>query len=255
MRIGLCLSGGGARGAFHMGVLKAFDEHSIKISVLSGCSAGALVGSLYAAGVKPESMISLAVSTRWFDFLKPKLPDKGLMGMEYLEIVLKKHIPIDDFNSLEIPIRVVATNVSKGIIRVFDHGPLIDAILASCSIPLLFKPIVIDEELYLDGGILLNLPATTIKDACDFLIGVNLLPLVPVKLDAVDTSFKLMNRVLELSVHNSSKFQIRQCDLLIESPEIASFSRYDLTSAEYLFQLGYLNCLQNIDAILEVSNN
>ncbi len=246
MKVGLCLSGGGARGAFHMGVLKALDEKKVPISIIAGCSAGALVGSLYSAGVKPDEMISLAVSTRWFDFVKPALPNKGLIGMDYLRYILRKYIPFDDFKTLSIPLKVVATNLSAAKIRIFDSGPVIEAILASCSIPFLFKPVVIKQELYLDGGILLNLPAEVIRNDCDFLIGVSLMPVAPLSSDKMNSSFKLINRVLELSIHNSSQNQLSLCDLIITKLELSTYSRFDLKAAEELYVLGYEACLDQI---------
>jgi NTE family protein len=252
MRIGICLSGGGARGAFHMGVLQAFDESGIKISILSGCSAGALVGSLYAAGIKPDSMLSLAVATRWFNFLKPSFPNRGLIGMDYLEYILKKNIPHDNFSELNIPIKITATNISKGTLKVFDTGEIIRPVLASCSVPMLFKPILIDDEFYLDGGILMNLPAHIIRDECDFLIGVSLMPLQAMSMTELNSSFKLMARILELSVNNNSKSQMLICDMMIETLDISPFSRFDLRGADSLFKLGYHCSMQKMEEIKSV---
>lgn len=249
MRIGLCLSGGGVRGAFHMGVLQAFDESELKLSIISGCSAGALIGSLYAAGVKPQEMLSLAANTRWFNFLKPSLPNKGLISMDYLGFILRKNIPSNNFSDLNIPLKVTATNITKGILRIFDKGEIYKPVLASCSVPLLFKPIVIDGDVYLDGGILMNLPAHIIRNECDYLIGVSLMPLQPIAQDELNSSFKLLTRILELSVNNNSKEQITLCDAIIESPEISSFSRYDLKGTEELFNLGYYTGLQKMSEI------
>lgn len=249
MRIGLCLSGGGVRGAFHMGVLQAFDESELKLSIISGCSAGALIGSLYAAGVNPQEMLSLAVSTRWFNFLKPSLPNKGLISMDYLGFILRKNIPSNNFSDLNIPLKVTATNITKGILRIFDKGEIYKPVLASCSVPLLFKPILIDGDVYLDGGILMNLPAHIIRNECEYLIGVSLMPLQPIAPDELNSSFKLLTRILELSVNNNSKEQMTLCDAIIESPEISAFSRYDLKGTEELFNLGYYTGLQKMNEI------
>lgn len=249
MQVGLCLSGGGARGAFHMGVLQALDEKEIDISIIAGCSAGALVGSLYAAGVEPRDMLKLAVSTRWFSFLQPSFPNRGLMPLDYLEFVLKKHIPHNSFQKLNIQLKIVATNISKGTLRVFDEGEIIKPVLSSCSVPLLFKPIVMDGDIYLDGGILMNLPACIIRKECDFLIGVSLMPIQAVTINEINSSYKILTRILELSVNNNSKTQMALCDLMIESNDISGFSRFDLKGAEDLFQLGYITCLQKVQDI------
>jgi NTE family protein len=249
MKIGLCLSGGGARGAYHIGVLKALDEGHIKVHIMSGCSAGALIASLYSAGVKPETMFSLAISTSWLNFVRPGLPDKGLIGMEYLKYILNKYIPVDHRDCLKIPIKIVATNLSQASIQVFESGPVIQSVLASCSIPLLFKPIMIDNDWYLDGGILMNLPASIIRKDCDFLIGVSLMPVAPVSSESINTSLKLINRVLELSVYNSSHQELAICDLVISSEKLATYSRFDLKQAEQLFELGYQACKSQLHKI------
>jgi NTE family protein len=239
MNIGLCLSGGGARGVYHMGVLQAFDDLGLKVTTISGCSAGALVGTLYSAGVKPAEMIALASGTKWFSFLRPSLPDRGLIGMEYLDRILKKYIRHNLFEELLIPCKVVATSMTTGKLVVFQKGEIILPVLASCSVPMLFKPVSIHGDHYLDGGILMNMPAEIIKHECDYLIGVSLMPLYEVAFREMDTSFKLLSRVLEVSIHHNSKRQMELCDLLIESEGIRHHSRFDLKDTDKLFRLGY----------------
>ncbi len=245
MRIGLCLSGGGARGIYHIGVLHYLKQSGIKLSVISGCSAGALVGVLYAGGVSPEKLLQIAINTKWFNFLSPSLPNKGLMDLNYLETILMEHLDARNFEELQLPVKIIATNLISGKLRVFDSGPLIKPVLASCSIPLLFKPIEIDQQIYLDGGVLMNFPATIIRDDCDQLIGVSLMPVQEIDSKDINNSLKLLTRVLELSVQNNSKKQMEYCDVLIESPEVSQFSKFDLTMAEHLFELGY-KAAQNI---------
>ncbi len=239
MKIGLCLSGGGVRGIYHIGVLQAFSEEGLKFAMLSGTSAGALVGALFASGLSPKEMLAIASSTKWFNFLRPSLPARGLIGMDYLEYILHKHIPEDDFDSLKIPIRITATNLTRGTLCVFDKGSVTAPVLASCSIPMLFKPIQIKNELYLDGGIMLNMPASLIREECDILVGVSLVPLISNSNVDLNSSFKLLTRVLELAVNNNSSMQKDLCDVVVESPEIATISKFDLSETERLYKLGY----------------
>lgn len=239
MRIGLCLSGGGARGIYHIGALQFIKEAGIELSIISGCSAGALVGVLFSGGVSPETLLNLSIKTKWFNFLRAALPNKGLMDLNYLEQILTQNLCEDTFESLSVPVKIIATNLISGKIKIFEQGSVIKPVLASCSVPLLFKPVEIENELYLDGGILMNLPATIIRDYCDILIGVSLMPVQIIKTDDINSSFKLLTRVLELSVQNNSKLQMGFCDILIESPEISQYSKFDLNTAEELFELGY----------------
>ncbi len=255
MKIGLCLSGGGARGIYHIGVLQAFSEAGIEFSVISGTSAGALVGVLYASGIPPKEMLAIALNTKWFNFIRPSLPERGLIGMDYLESILKKNIPYDGFESLRIPAKITATNLTLGSLDVFDKGSVIAPVLASCCIPMLFKPIRMNGHLFLDGGILLNMPAVVIRQECDLLIGVSLLPLVANTEYDLNSSFKLLTRVLELAINSNSCDQKDLCDILVESPEIASISKFDLRESERLYQLGYLTGKASVPLIYKKIEN
>ncbi|MDQ3141637.1 MAG: patatin-like phospholipase family protein [Bacteroidota bacterium] len=239
LKIGLALSGGGARGVFHIGVLQALEEHKIEISIVSGTSAGAIVGSLFCAGVSPKEIMDLALQTSWYKFLVPGIPSNGLTKLSYLKDILSKNIPENTFESLKIPLVISATNMNLGILDLFDRGELYKPVLASCSIPMIFKPVHINNQMYLDGGILMNLPATPIKRSCDFLIGSSLIPLTEVHNKDLTGYFNLMTRVLELSVHNNSSNQKKQCDILIETDKIAKFPKFDLKEARELYKLGY----------------
>lgn len=248
MRIGLSLSGGGARGIYHIGALQFIKEAGIELDIISGCSAGALVGVLFSGGVSPETLLDLSIKTKWFNFLRPALPNKGLMDLNYLEQILTQNLNKNTFESLKIPVKVIATNLIAGKLKIFEEGSVIKPVLASCSVPLLFKPVEIENELYLDGGILMNFPASIIRDQCDILIGVSLMPIQIVKSDEINNSFKLLTRVLELSVQNNSKLQMGYCDILIESPQISQYSKFDLNTAEDLYKLGYQATREALEA-------
>ncbi|MDH5602425.1 MAG: patatin-like phospholipase family protein, partial [Cyclobacteriaceae bacterium] len=104
MKIGLALSGGGARGIAHLGVLKALEEKKIKPSIISGTSAGALTGALYAYGYSPDELFDIIAKTRIITAMRPSLSVKGLLKPETLGDILKKYIEKDDFSSLKIPL-------------------------------------------------------------------------------------------------------------------------------------------------------
>ncbi len=237
--VGICLSGGGARGIFHIGVLQALEEFGVQPQIISGTSAGALIGVLYASGLNPNQIREIASSTKWFKFIKAELPNGGLMGMQYLEEILRSNIQIDDFANLKMPVRITACNISKGNLEVFLKGPVIQAVLASCSVPMLFKPVSMHEQLYLDGGILCNLPASLIRNECRKLIGVSLTPIVPIAVNNLNSGFKILTRVLELSVNNNTEQDRKICDLIIESPKISSIPKYQLNEVNTLYEMGY----------------
>lgn len=239
MTIGLCLSGGGARGIYHIGVLKAIQEKKINIAICSATSVGALMASLYFGGVAIDRIIEIAKDTRWFNFIRPSLPSKGLVDLDYLKNILEDKLISKTFEQLDIPCKFTATNLSTGQLVIFEKGDIIKPVLASCSVPMLFKPVVINNELYLDGGILMNMPSSIIRNQCDLLIGVSLLPISNLSPNELNSGLKVLSRVLELSVHHSCINQNQLCDILIESPELSRFSKYDLREMNSLAEMGY----------------
>ncbi|MBK9108084.1 MAG: patatin-like phospholipase family protein [Saprospiraceae bacterium] len=244
---GLALSGGGARGIYHIGVLKALEEKGIHPDCISGTSAGALIGVLYASGLSADEIYHIASGTKWFKFLKPSIPSGGLIGMDYLSEILNAYLPVDSFEALRIPCWVTACNITKGVLEIFNKGPVVKPVLASCSVPMLFRPVNINDDFYLDGGILMNLPASIIRKDCKVLMGVSLTPILKLPNQQLNSSMKILTRVLELNVNNNSIRQKEICDVLIESEEIAGISKYHLGDYELLYKLGYESAISNIE--------
>src|SRR5690606_12969203 len=165
-KYGLCLSGGGVRGLAHVGVIQAMQERGMEASVVSGTSAGAIVGALYAQGMTPDEMLDFFYHTeifRWsnYTWFKP-----GLIDTDKFYGIFKKHMPEDDFESLSKELFVVTTDILHGKPRVFSEGPLIKPVLASAAFPVVLSPVEIEGVLYSDGGIVNNFPIELIRDKC-----------------------------------------------------------------------------------------
>jgi NTE family protein len=209
-RIGLVLSGGGARGAAHIGVLKVLEELRIPISAVVGTSMGALVGGTYATGVSPTVMERELTAVDWkdlfednpprqdwpirrkeqsmqpkFDFSlgvddhgKIKLPQGAVAGQK-VEMLFSDLVSQADgvqrFDDLPISFRAVATDLENGDMKVFDAGPLPEVMRASMSVPGVFAPVHIDHRIYVDGGLVRNLPVDVARGmGVDLVIAVNL---------------------------------------------------------------------------------
>jgi len=191
-RIGLALSGGGARGAAHIGVLKVLEEHRIPIDLIAGTSMGALVGGLYASGQSPAQLDSVISEVDWKEAFANKIPRgvrsfrrkrdddlflvkskpglrggrlifaPGVLDGQQIDLLLKRlSLPvaaIHDFDQLSIPYRAVAADIVTGEAVVLERGDLALAMRASMSIPAVFAPRRIDGRLLVDGGIADNLP-------------------------------------------------------------------------------------------------
>jgi NTE family protein len=236
-KLGLALSGGGARGFAHPGAMKAIEDFGLEPEIISGTSAGALAGVLYADGYAPEEIIKLFVGKDFREFADIQVPVAAIFGTSGFRRFLKKYLRAKNFEDLRIPVKVVATNLDEGKSVVFDTGPIIDAVVASCSIPIVFNPVVIDNVNYVDGGIFKNFPVSTIRNLCDKIIGVNVSPLVPKKYN------KTIMHIAERSYHYMSRTNTlldrTLCDTLVEITDVAYFKTFDLINMEKIFKIGY----------------
>ena len=251
-RIGLALSGGGARGIAHIGVLQALEDQGIFPEVISGASAGAIVGALYAAGKRPGEIMEFVRKASFFKMFKVAIPFSGLTKLTYLRDKLAEIIPEDRFESLEKQLFVAIANLNTGECEMRSSGPLFDVVTASSSIPLLFQPVEIDGQLYVDGGLLDNMPVGPLKEICDITIAVNVMPHVEVSGKAVQNVLGIAQRCFDLSVLANSRPSMELCDLLIEPKEVHRFNIFQLNRYEPLFDIGYKAAMERMGALREL---
>lgn len=237
MKRGLVLSGGGARGIAHIGVLKALDEMEIKFHQISGTSAGSIVGALYAYGHTPDQIFELLKSLSIFKSVRPAFAWTGLFTMDGLKELLLKSIPENNFSALKIPLTIAATDIRKGQVHYFNEGELIPAIVSSCSIPAVFNPVSLNGNLYVDGGLLDNLPVKPIRTTCDFIVGSHC---NHISSDFDVTNIKLVvERSLLIAIHANTEVSRGLCDVFIEPPRMDRFSSLDLSKAQEIFDFSY----------------
>src|SRR5690606_19843473 len=205
-KIGLVLSGGGAKGFAHIGVLKVIDSLNIKVDYIAGTSMGAIIGSLYASGYSGKQLDSIFSSlyfddvindnlprsaktfyerdnseryavTLPFNNFKLKLPSALSRGQNVFNLLSKLtlHVTdISDFDQLPIPFFCVATDVETGKAIILDQGNLAQAVTASGAFPSLFQPVIIDDRVLIDGGVINNYPIDELKvKGMDVIIGVD----------------------------------------------------------------------------------
>ncbi len=171
-QVAFVLGGGGVRGSAHVGALRVLTEAGIVPDLVVGCSAGALIGALYAAtldidyveGVIMDTM-PLSRSYRFFGFpsLFSGLRGRGFFSMDRLERHLKNILPVECFEDLKVPLAVVATNFNRGSLDIFSSGPLVKPLCASAAIPGLFRLVLIGDDYYGDGGVIETLPVGVAK--------------------------------------------------------------------------------------------
>jgi len=241
-KIGVALSGGGIKGLCHAGALKALEEQGIKPDILSGVSSGAVVGALYADGYSPDEIAKLFEDITFRSLTKIRVFDGGLFRIDAFQNFLSKNLQSKQFEELKIPLRVVATDLDKGKSVIFSSGNLIDPIVASCSIPVLFSPKIINGAHYVDGGVLMNFPVSVINNECDKVIGINASPMVaetykPSILNVASRSFNFMFKANIL--HDKEL-----CDLLIEPLDMGNYETFDVDKGREIFELGYKSTRQ-----------
>lgn len=235
--IGLVLSGGGMRGFVHLGVIKALNANGIFPEVISGTSAGSLVGALYADGHTPDEIFKVFANKKLFTFLEFIVPNRGFVRMTGLQKVLLGMMRSKTFEQLRIPLYVAITDLNRGVCEYINTGELTPYILASCSVPIVFQPMVINGVTYVDGGVLDNLPVKPIRHLCNKIIGVNSNIILPKKnLNRVST---IADRCTHLLIQKTIDTQRDQFDLLIEPTGMHRFHLFDISKAKDMMDIGY----------------
>ncbi len=176
-KIGIALGGGGVRGAAHIAYLKAIEELGAKPVIVSGTSSGAIAGSLYCAGMAPADIIDMLGSMfrnkkQTGMFAKFAKKSSALVSVAARR-ALKEILPVNTFEEMEIPLKVVATNVNTLEERVFETGRLLDALMCSAALPGSILPQEYDGEYYIDGGATNIVPFDIIREQCDILIAID----------------------------------------------------------------------------------
>jgi len=192
-KIGYALGGGGARGLSHIGVMKVLEEHGIYPDVIAGTSMGALVGALYASGLRAGDIErALRLDLRRLAMLADvRLSLSGLVQGKRVTSALKSFLGDLDFSDLKIPFACVATDIVSGQQVVMRTGPVISAVRASISVPGLFTPVKVRGRYLVDGGLVNMVPVSTCRDmGAEYVVGVNVIPdpagLIHESVDATD---------------------------------------------------------------------
>jgi len=259
-RIGLALSGGGARGIAHVGVLKVLEELRVPIHCVTGTSMGAIVGATFAAGRSPEEMEKFVLDVNWNEVFRDKPPrdeiavrrkfddyktlfapefgvkdgglalPKGVLAGVAIESFFRSlSIPaagIGDFSKLPIPFRAIATDIETGEEVVLDHGSLPVAMRASMSVPGAMSPVEIDGRLLVDGGIANNLPIDEARKLCaDIIIAVNI-STPPLKRSEITSALSVVGQLINFLGKQTVEQQIKSLsdkDVFIE-PDLGDIS-------------------------------
>lgn len=236
-KTGLVLSGGGARGVAHLGVLQYLQENKIRPSIISGVSAGALVAAFFADGYSPSEILNFFTSKKMYNLIRLTFPKSGFMKVNGLKDILSKNLRSKNIEDLQLPIVIAATNFNTGKIEYFQQGNLIDALLASTAIPVLFEIHKINETLYFDGGIMDNLPIKPILGKCRKYLAVHVNPIGELK--KVNGPMQVAERAFHLAIAAELENKKQLIDTFIEPPELTHFGMLDVKKSKEIFDIGY----------------
>lgn len=224
-KVALVLGGGGARGLAHAGVLEVFEEEGVPVNMVVGTSVGALIGSLYAAGLPVSAIVDMAEHMSWGRLISFKLSPAGLYSTKKMEDYIRKHIEDKRFDELKIPFACVAVDIRNGEKLIFRDGPVALAVRASATMPGLFQPVEYRHRLLLDGGVVDNLPCDVAQlMGADIIIAIDVT--AQVGLVNPDNALHVLSQVIYIRGNFLSEEQIKLADIVI-NPEVK-----DITVAE-----------------------
>ena len=236
-KLGIAFSGGGARGAAHCGAMQAFHEYGIRPDVVSGSSVGSLVATLYSAGFTPRQMIELFQGLNFFkDIVSPSVPKGGMFDSRPLVEMLKRILPCARLEELPIPVYVVAADLEHAVPKVFTKGEIAPRVVASCSIPVIFRPMTINGVHYVDGGAFQNLPVSAIRGKCKTVIALSLINLEEEKYK--DNLIAVASRSFQMMMVSNNAADKEQADLVVDL-DTSGCTAYDISKIEDLFFRGY----------------
>lgn len=252
--VGIALSGGGARGFTHIGVLMAMEKFGIHPDIIAGVSAGSIAAVLYAAGLTPLDIRQcFADANNFGDFREWIVPRNGIFKLNKFGKLLGSWLPVKNLEELTIPTVVCATNLETGSQVGWCKGEIVPRVIASCSIPIVFCPTVIKGAHYIDGGVLHNLPAWAIREYCDILYGCNCSPLNR-HYKYKDSLLDIAMRSYHLTTKSNLAQDIRLCDYVITPPDLPGQKLFDLNSLDKSINLGYDAACRVLEAAAAAHN-
>jgi len=286
IKVGLVLSGGGAKGIAHVAVLKELEAAGVRVDYIGGTSMGAIIGALYASGYNENQLDSIVRAINFNDILTDKIPRKSKPfqekeygekyaltlpiknrkvgipsaiseGQNVLNLLTKltQHVGnINDFSKLPIPFLCIATNLETGKPEVLKSGFLADAVKASGSFPTLLAPVEIDGKLLSDGGIVNNFPVDEVKAmGADVIIGVDIQSGLDEK-DELDSAIKILNQIVGFQMYKTLEEKYNRVDLLIK-PDMSKYSVVSFDKIDEILEKGKIAVIEKKEELIAIANS
>ncbi|MDD4310790.1 MAG: patatin-like phospholipase family protein, partial [Candidatus Cloacimonetes bacterium] len=279
--LGYALSGGGARGFAHIGVLKVLEEEGIKPDYIAGSSIGAIIGAIYAMGYTPQEIEDICLEMDWEQLTRdehtrrdlyigqkrwapygnavfelneawvPQLPSSVFVGNKInLELfrVFAPAAQVDKFADFPIPFACNATNLITGKPASFTQGSLMRALRASMSIPSLVKPFEIDDQVYIDGGVSQNLPVNLLHEmGADKVIGIKVNSKLRGK-EELNNLVEILDQTINIGITRNLHANLENCDFLLE-PSLDGYSATDFQHLKEIIDIGEATAREYLEEI------
>ncbi|MBQ8323408.1 MAG: patatin-like phospholipase family protein [Clostridia bacterium] len=241
-KLGFALGAGGSRGVAHVGFLQAMEEEGIKPDFITGCSMGSVIGAAYASGLSIEEMKKAVFKLRLLDLIAPSGKRGGLFDTRKIRKLLERYIGDIEFKDLKMPFRCIAVDMISQSVIEFSEGKVLDGVIASSSIPAIFKPTERDGMRLVDGGILDRVPYKYAKAmGADVVVAVDVLG----KRDCSEKMPTTLGVLLEMiDIMDNARTAIRKekdegvFDLWLE-PELGNMSQYSFKHFRFACDKGY----------------
>ncbi len=250
--LGLALGSGGSRGIAHIGFLQALEDAEIYPDYISGCSMGSVVGAAYSSGLSPEDMRRAALALRFFDLLDITSRPGGVLDTRKMRKLLARYIGEKDFSELKIPFTCIAVDMLQQELVEFSSGSVLDAVVASSSIPTVFTPLEMDGMRLVDGGVLKRVPVEEVKRmGADVVVAVDVLGQKTCK-ERCPNALVVLTEVIDIMDNTRTrayKQKVRKkYDLWLE-PELGNMSQYSFRGLRFAYEQGYEMGKKSIDKI------
>jgi NTE family protein len=230
------LSGGGARGYAHIGVLKAFEEQQVFPEAIAATSAGSIAAAFICDGYSPDEVREIFQHTKMGLSMQWRNMKAGFLSLKTVEKVLKQTLRHTSFESLPIPLYITATDYVTGRQTVFSKGELIPAILAASTIPMLFPPVEINGVPYIDGGISGNLPVEPLLDNYRDIVGVHVNPMTAY--NPSGSILAAMERTMHMAIQEPVLKNKQLCSLFIEPEALGQYGIFDFKRFDAIYTIG-----------------
>ncbi len=284
-KIGLVLSGGGAKGLAHIGLLKVLDEEKIPVDYVVGTSIGSIIGALYSMGYSGEEIEKIIMSRNWINYFndtitrenelvenkedkdkyflslsfehgKMYIPKGAVKGQNIDKVLEELYInakDINDFSKLPIPFACVATDSETGSTVVFKKGYLPEVIRASMSLPGILNPVEIDGKLLLDGGLSNNFPVSVALDmGANYIIGSDVIKTLSNK-ENLNNALLIMNQIMSYKKTETTENEKKKVDILV-TPNISKFNLLSFSNAKDIIDEGEKAAREKIDELKKLKN-